>query len=150
MTTSFPEISANDDAWSIAEAELNNRQLLIRFRPNLGDFGGRSNFPMKLRVIWTYGDDGNSGMPDIEQSDAMQVLEDDLVAEVERENTAILAFVYTSQGMREWHFYFAVLAELQTALDRASADKPGLPLEVDADEDPDWSEVLGLVASCQR
>ena len=149
MTTAFPENSADEDAWTIAESQLGDRQLLIRFRPNLATFEGRTNFPMKLTARWTYGDDGDSGMPNQEQSDAMQVLEDDLVPELEINNTAILAYIYTSQGMREWHIYFSDLEQLQNALNRATAGKPGLPLEMDAAEDPHWEEILGLIANCQ-
>ena len=150
MPTAFPENSADNDTWTIAEGELGGRQLLIRFRPNLAEFDGRANFPMKLTARWTYGDDGDSGMPNVEQSDAMQVLEDALVAELEIDNTAILAFIYTTQGMREWHMYFSDLEKLQNAINRATVDMPGLPLEMEADEDPDWEDIFGLIANCKR
>ena len=107
--------AADDDAWTVAEGELEGRPLLIRYRPKLAGFSGRDQYPMKLTVRWTYGDDGQSGMPDEAQSDTMKDLEDSLVAEFDSDRIGILAFIYTAHGMREWHIYFSDLEELQQA-----------------------------------
>ena len=45
---------------------------------------------------------------------------------------------------REWHFYFADIEIIQTAINAATNGKPKMPLEIEADEDPDWSEHMSL------
>ena len=140
----IPDISADDDAWTIAEGNVEGRPLLIRIRPDLVNFQGVENFPMKLTIRWTYGDDHDSGMPSDQQSEEMRNLEDDLVAEFEREDAGVLAYIYTACGMREWHFYFADIEIIQTAINAATNGKPKMPLEIEADEDPDWSEHMSL------
>lgn len=149
MPNSFPENSADDDAWTGAEAENDGQPLLIRLRPNLADFDGRPAFAQKLLIRWKYGNDGESGMPDSEQSDDMRTWEDSLVRALEQIRVGILAYVFTYQGVREWHIYFSSMDGLQEALDIAVAGLPQMPLHMEVSDDAEWSEYFGLTNSIQ-
>lgn len=56
-------------------------------------------------------------------------------------------YVYTAHGMREWHNYFSDLEQAQLAINEATLNRPELPLELEANGDPGWQDVLGLIGS---
>jgi hypothetical protein len=78
----------------------------------------------------------------------MKPLEDRLVEALEAEEAGTLAFVHTYGGTRQWHFYVSELADLGAVINQALASLPKLPISLDVEDDPDWSEmakVLGAV-----
>ena len=143
--TSLPDVpSADTDEWVAAEGAMGDRLSLLRFRPGLKRFLGDPRFSRRLQVTWSFDDDGGSGMPSEEDSDAMRPLEDRLVGALEVDGAGVLAFVFTHAGRREWHFYVSASADLGAIVNEALEDMPGLPIEIALEDDPDWGE-LGAV-----
>ena len=121
---------------------------MVRFRPRLAAFIGHPDYPRRLQITWSYGgDDEGSGMPDREDGIAMEEMEDSLVRAMEASRAGSLAFVFTHRGAREWHFYVAEAANLDAIINEALADSPGLPIELMIADDPQWSELAGLLDS---
>ncbi len=154
MTKPFPEISANDDAWTVAQAELDDEPILIRFRPDLAQFDGKSEFGLKLVIRWDApSDESESDSESDEQtefnlpSEEMDALEDALVDAMEPDRIGILTYVFTFVDAREWHIYFTDIAEMQTALDAAVDNKPPMPLEIQAFDDAQWEDYTELIES---
>ena len=144
MNNPFP-VSADTDAWQIGEAEVEDQPLLIRIRPQLTEFDGRSAFPQKLMIRWDYGNDGQSGMPDAELTEDMAFWEDALVPAFEENSAGILAYVLTYHGVREWHIYFSDIDQMQAALNDALAGMYPMPLTMEATEDAEWSDYTSLM-----
>jgi hypothetical protein len=88
-------------------------------------------------------------MPSKEDSEAMGSLEDRLVGALESGNSGVLAFVHTYGGARQWHFYVAASADLGGCINQALADLPKLPISLEVEDDPQWSE-MSLVLDSVR
>ena len=125
--------------WVGAEGEIEGMPTLVRIRQDLDLFVGHTDWPRRLTISWEYEADNPSGMPAPELSDEMRTFEDALVPAVERDKTAILAFVFTCDGLRHWHFYFSDIGAVQTRLTDALAQLPRFPLDMSAEDDPEWS-----------
>lgn len=58
----------------------------------------------------------------------------------DRDPVAVLTGIYTGDGQRNWVFYTRSLHIFQRKFNEALAPFPALPLEFEAEEDPDWQE----------
>lgn len=66
------------------------------------------------------------------------------------EEGAILAFVITQDGCANLNFYTASSEWFFERLNEALADKPPVPIEITAEEDPRWSEYLAVLEATGR
>jgi len=147
MPDSYPAIPADDDHWIGGKAEVDGRPMIIRVRPDLQNFRDRSEFPRKLLVLWEFGDNNPAGMPDQRQNDDMRLFEDAAVPAFDERHAAILAYVLTYHGRREWHFYFSNMELVSQTLNTALSSLPKMPIYVEAGDDPGWGEYLALMNS---
>jgi len=148
---SLPVIpSADSDTWSLAEGSIEGRPSVIRFRPTLKEYLGDARYPRRLQITWTFQGDGQSGMPSSDESEAMESLEDLLVPAFERAEAGLLAFVFTHGGNREWHFYVSPSVNLGAVVNDALASSPAMPIKLNVEDDPEWSEFAGLLESVSR
>jgi hypothetical protein len=141
------EIPASEsDAWTVAEGEVQGLPSLLRFRPNLKDWLGDPRYTQLLTIYWQYESSNSSGMPDDESSEAMGLFEDTLEAALDSDRMAILAAVRTGSETRSWHFY---LRDIETVSQRINqALGPGLPIELEVEDDPDWDFLRNVFRMC--
>lgn len=141
--------SAETDAWHLAEGEVEGKPSLLRFRPNLEPFLGLPTHDRRLAISWEYEQENTSGMPSDAQSDDMRAFEDAIVNALDPDRLAILAFTYTGDGFREWHFYVGDVDEVGSRINAALADFPELPIALEVQDDPDWDELRAVYEACQ-
>lgn len=142
--------SANTDAWVLAEGQFQGKPSLLRFRPGLREYAGNPNYPRRLIVKWPYNEDDPSGMPSSSQSDELGSFEDALVDALDTERLAILAFVFTHAGVREWHFYIGDASEVGKRINLALSDYPKLPISLQVENDSGWNEFLMVLNTATR
>lgn len=139
--------ATDDDEWTLAEGSIDDRPSMVRFRPALAQAMGHSALPKRLVVVWDFGDDGDTGMPDAEIAEDLELFENALNDALDPERTAVLAFVFTHLGTREWHYYFADLEEVSEKINEALAEQPDLPIQMRAFDDPEWKELATVLNS---
>ncbi len=147
----FPSIpSAETDAWTGAQGEMAGRPMLLRFRPTLATVLGHRQYPRRLIISWDFGDDGASGMPDQDQARAMKEFENSLVAALDPQRLAILAFVVTTAGVREWNYYVGAIDAVGARINEALTEQPGLPIALSVVDDADWTELERVFESVRE
>jgi len=135
------------DEWTLAEGTIEGRPSMLRFRPRLSTVLGHPLLPRRLVVLWDYGDDGDSGMPDAETAEDLDLFESALNEALDPDRAAVLAFVFTHIGVREWHYYVADIELVSERINDALSEQPDLPIELSAYDDPDWSELATVLTS---
>lgn len=136
------EIEAvNSDAWNIARGTNPENPTVLRFRPSLEAFLGDKNYPRRLEITWKFEAVDATGMPSETQSADMKSFEDLIIEALDPERIAVLAFVFTSAGSREWHFYLSDVSEVGIRINKALANVPRLPIELNVEDDPNWDEL---------
>ncbi len=111
---------------------------------------GDERYPERLVIIWEYENGDERNMPSEDTFGEMEELEELLVQSLDPNGFAILAFVFTSAGKREWHFYVADADIVAHEVNELLADMPELPIRFEAEHDPEWrvfAEVAGPDAS---
>jgi hypothetical protein len=141
-------VAANADAWNIAKGKDPARPTVLRFRPSLKAFLGDENYPRRLTIIWKFDAADDSGMPTDTQSADMKDFEDLLIEALDPNRLAVLAFVFTASGSREWHFYLSDVSEVGIRINKALASVPKLPIDLNVDDDPNWDELRQVYQLC--
>jgi hypothetical protein len=140
--------AANSDAWNIAKGTNPEKPTVLRFRPSLEAFLGDENYPRRLAIIWKFEAVDASGMPSDTQSADMKDFENLLIEALDPDRLAILAFVFTSAGSREWHFYLSDVSEVGIRINQTLASVPKLPIELNVEDDPNWDELREVYQLC--
>jgi len=112
-------------------------------------FLGDARYPRRLTITWTYRCDNSSGMPSEQQSDELGEFEGLLQAHLDADGTAILAFVRTHAGNRRWTYYIADAQLVSQRIKTALADHPNLPIEFEAEDDPEWTALRTILERCK-
>lgn len=95
----------------------------------------------KYRVVVTLKYEATpDGMPTDAAAEQLDAATEALKSATLKDDAAILTGIYTGEGVREWVFYTVSLHIFGNILNRALADLPLLPLEIEAFEDPTWEE----------
>jgi Family of unknown function (DUF695) len=140
----------DNDIWTIAEGPVNgDANFLLRFRPNLQDFIATKKYNKRLTIIWNYEPVNSSLMPNDEDTALMTDVENALVDILENDLQAILAFVYTGDSQKEWHWYSSDIGETGNRLNEALSNFDVLPLELLSEDDPDWNEYNEVLESTE-
>jgi hypothetical protein len=140
--------SADTASWNIAEGSSDGKPRLIRYRVDLAPFIGNYDYQQRLVIIWDYESDNSNGMPTDEQSDLMKSFENALVDSLDIDRLAVLAFVLTFDGSREWHFYVREIEEVGIRINGALAEYPKLPIHLQVESDPEWEQISTVLNIC--
>ena len=129
----------SDDWWTApAEGEKGNL-ILVTGRRSLDNVIQTGLYRYRVEVTLPY--DGDSkGLPSYADSKVMEQVTDALNESFDRDPVAVLTGIYTGDGQRNWVFYTRSLHIFQRKFNEALQDLPALPLEFEAEEDPDWQE----------
>ena len=139
--------AAVEDTWATANGSIDGRPSTVRYRPGLSNTLGHPALPRRLLITWEYGDDGESGLPRDET--ALHAFERALHDALDRDRTAVLAFVFTHLGVREWHYYVDDLEVVGDKINDALAEQPDLPISIKAFDDPQWAELASVLRCIQ-
>lgn len=139
--------AANDDTWSTADGSIDGRPSTVRFRAGLSQALGHPALPRRLLITWEYGDDGEAGMPGAESE--LEAFERLLHDVLDHDRSAVLAFVFTHVGAREWHYYFADIELVGEKINEALESQPDLPISIKAFDDPEWTELATVLRKIQ-
>ncbi|TLU59458.1 DUF695 domain-containing protein [Thalassotalea litorea] len=148
MTSNSEIPSADSASWNIAESKPEGQPRLIRYRPDLEPYLGNPNYPKRLVIIWDFEIDNSSGMPSQQLVEDMKSVEDALISSLDSDRLAILAFVLTNPGSREWHYYIGDIEEVGNRINSALSTFPKLPLHLQVEEDPEWEQIKTVYEIC--
>lgn len=95
--------------------------------------------PNLVKVSWKY-NALPDGFPDEIDAEVMGRVDDALKAEFKKDKCAYLVGIYTGEGRRDWIFYTGNLNIFGKVFNRALEDIETIPIEIEAQSDPDWEE----------
>lgn len=125
--------------WSAPLEGIGGHTVIVTGRDNMDKQMNSGKFPFVVRVSWKY----NSlpdGMPDDMDAEIMGRVTEAIEDTFRKDKAAFLVAIYTGDGRRDWLFYTGNLAIFGKVFNRALADIETIPLEIEAQSDPDWEE----------
>ena len=137
---SYPDLTKYeiDDTWAGSEGTIDGMPYILRIRQNLRPLAGHPDLTTRLRILWEFECQGDSGLPTEWEMEQMSQFEDVLVDSFEPDNLAVLTKVMTCDGIRQWIFYASDIEACGRRLNNALPHDPPLPIELLADSDESW------------
>lgn len=128
------------DKWwtSPAESEA-GKTVIITGRDGLEKVQASGKYIYRLDVSWDYEPEA-SGMPSDADARIMEEATDALLKVFDKNTAAVMTGIYTGDGRRDWIFYTKNLKIFSVVFNNALEPLDQMPLEIEADEDGDWSE----------
>lgn len=143
-----PIPSAASDSWTVSEGSYAGQPTQIRHRSGLAAYVGHPDYPRRLTITWEYEAAEEFGaLPSPQLLEQMHAFEEKLSDAFDENRDGIIAFIFTCNGTREWHFYIQDVEVIGDILNRTL--ETGLPISIEVEDDAEWSEfsdVLSMVS----
>lgn len=120
-----------------AESTENARTIMVTIRTDVNTFRQNPRFIYRITVAWPYEGSVN-GMPDEKTSILMEEATDLMADVFKKDPVAVLTEISTGDNRREWVFQTLSLGIFNKKINQALESLPLLPLEFEAEEDPNW------------
>ncbi|MDR6513706.1 DUF695 domain-containing protein [Chryseobacterium camelliae] len=150
MNNDLKMVITDNDKWTISEGENDNKPFLLRFRPHLQPFCKIGLYNIRVALFLIYESDNPECLPSDGQFELFKELEDKLIENLESDLLAVLAFIYTGNNQKEWHFYTHQIDQFETRinniLDQFSYDNY---IELQVENDPSWNEYQSVLSGAE-
>ncbi len=112
---------------------------MVTGRADVEKFRSNPRFTIRVEINLPYTATAD-GMPDATAAEMLEQVLDSMKEELRKDPVAVLTGVYTGAGVRTMVFYTLSTHIFNKKLNAALADLPLLPLEITAENDPEWLE----------
>lgn len=120
-----------------AESTENDQTIIVTVRTDIEKFRSNPRFIYRMTIGLPY--EGNAdGMPDEQTSELIEQVTFLFDETFRKDPVAVMTEISTGDNRREWIFQTASLHIFSKKINQALASLPLMPLEFDAEEDPDW------------
>ena len=133
------KLRISDDWWTAPAEGDNGGLILVTGRRAMDNVIATGLYRFRVEVTWRYEGD-EKGLPNYTDSKVMEEVTDAMNNTFDRDPVAILTGIYTGDNERNWVFYTRSLHIFQRKFNELMSPFPALPLEFEAEEDPDWQE----------
>jgi hypothetical protein len=123
-------------ATAISTSANSGRKIIFRYAKQLSATFDRASQPIRIIIAWKYQSD--RGMPNAEDHQRMNLLEDTLQSVLIGDRFATLALVSTGEDLREWTYYAKSEDEFMVRLNLAFGDMAAFPIEIHIACDQSW------------
>ncbi len=131
-------MAENHDWWTAPAESDDQRLIMVTGRRDVSKFRSNPKFSIRIEISWVYNDADSATMPNDADAETMGCATDNFIAILDKDPVAILTGIFTGAGERTWVFYTLSTNIFQKKLNEALSDLPLLPLQITAENDPDW------------
>lgn len=128
----------SNDWWTAPAIADDGRDILVSGRRDIDKWRKNPRFNIRVEITWRYADGPAAGMPDEATATLMGEATDRLHEIFGADPVAVNTGIFTGAGERTWVFYTLSTHIFQKKLNEALAPLPTLPLDIIAENDPDW------------
>ncbi len=132
-------MAKKNDWWTSPTESADGHLIMVTGRRDIDQFRNNPRFSIRVEITWPYQSDAG-GMPSQADSELMEQAHDAMQAVFEKDPVAVLTGIYTGDSQRNWVFYTLSTHIFQKKINEALAQLPTLPLQISAENDPDWEE----------
>lgn len=138
-----------DQEWfTMPTEDEQGNTIIVTGRKDVGKYRSRARNNIRVEVTLPYTPAGVLGFPDDKTSEMMEKVTESFKSMLKGKNTALLTGIYTGAGQRNWVFYTFSTDCFNGFLNKALSDFPLLPLQIYAENDPQWAEYDEMVEIC--
>ena len=132
------EIDFGGEWWTTPAEDEAGNLLMVTGREDIDKFRNNVRFSIRVEISWKYGGDGMPSETD-GTADLVEQADTGLRTVFHKDPVAVLTGIFTGGGERTWVFYTLSTHIFQKKINEALAELPLLPLEITAENDPEWA-----------
>jgi hypothetical protein len=133
---------SNQKSWHVSEVNSEGEITILRVKRVQPHFSLKA----KIRVIWECQEIGNNEMPSQPELERMTTCEENLETICKECGNAVLLFVITGSGIRQWVLHCQDVNEFTMWINKVFPHSPPFPIELEFEEDKDWNEYREVFA----
>lgn len=128
-----------NNRWVRASGTLHDKPISIQYREDWALAKDAGDYPICVQIAWNAATtDDSTGFPALSEQSAILTFSEHLQRQAEAEENALILMVITHAGVNQWIIYAHDLERFKQALDSIPTSAGLYPIEVVADEDPQW------------
>ena len=131
-------MAESNDWWTAPAESDDGRLIMVSGRRDIQSFRANPRFSIRIEIQWIYSDASDAGMPNDHDAELMGQATDALAEVLAADPVAVITGIFTGAGERTWVFYTLSTNIFQKKLNQALEPLPTLPLDITAENDPDW------------
>ncbi len=132
-------MAKEEDWWTSPTESESGKLIMVTGRRDVDLFMSNPKFNIRIEITWKYDGDA-SGMPDKTTSETMEKVQDALQTMFIKDPVAVLTGIYTGDNERNWVYYTLSTHIFGRKLNEALSEFALLPIEIYAENDPEWHE----------
>ena len=140
-------MAEKDTLITVPTVDDEGNTIIVTANTDVAKFRSRSKYSIRVEVSLPYTPAGPLGFPDEKTAELLETITNSFEALLKGKNTAIMTGIYTGAGSRQWIFYTFSTEVFNKFLNHALADLPLLPIQIYAENDPDWAEYDEMLAA---
>ena len=125
--------------FTVPAAGDDGKTIIVTGRLDVDDYRSRERNSIRVEVSMPYEPAGPLGFPDEETAKILEEATEAMQRTLKGNKAALMTGIFTGAGRRDWVFYTFSTDVFGSFLNRALADLPVLPLEIYAENDPEWA-----------
>lgn len=126
--------------WFVVEIQIDDLPAFVRFRDTVESYISSGKYRRYLRVVWECAEADELGIPSESEWQQLETFENNLCDALEADDHAVLTFVMTYDGLRQWLFYTQDVQESGRRINTMPQEEEQYPIELTTKEDPNWEE----------
>jgi hypothetical protein len=130
-------MAEKNDWWTSPTESPDGQLVMVTGRRDIDAFKNNPKYHIRIDITWKYAD---AGMPNDTDAELMGKVTDALGETFAKDPIAVMTGIYTGAGERNWVFYTLSTNIFGRKLNESLADLPLLPLQIAAENDPEWAE----------
>lgn len=129
-----------NNRWIRASGSLNDKPISIQYREDWAAVRDADHMPVCVQIAWQAETvDDSTGFPSLIEQSSILTFSEHLQNALEPAENALVSMVITHDGVNQWVIYCRDLDVLKADLDKIPTQDGLYPIEVVADEDPEWA-----------
>jgi hypothetical protein len=142
----YRNIDEYPNTWSVGQGEFNGKPLIVRYR-QIKEAEGHPDYPFQIGVAVPFLKNTDDGLPENEDSDALNGIEDKLADALEKNKQTVFVLTITTNNMREFVFYAKEWKpeSFEKEIKELNKSFPSHFLQFMMKQDPKWSTFAQFV-----
>lgn len=142
----YKSINEYPNTWSVGQGEFNGKPLIARYR-QIKEAKGHPDYPFQIGVAVPFLKSTDNGLPEKEDSEALNGIEDNLADVLEKDGQTVFVLTITTSNMREFVLYAKEWKPeyFEKEIKELNKSFPSHSLQFMMRQDPKWSTFAQFV-----
>jgi hypothetical protein len=129
----------SNSKWTILSGQENGKSMVVRRNNSAKQYFSKSKFNYRVGVAIPLLEPNDVGLPSKEEMESLNLIEDELSKQLEKDDSSIQVLAITTDGMREFVYYTCNSEIIGQVIYNIRSKFPSYEIQFYVKEDKEWS-----------